>query len=293
MANKHVTHQRFSRHAYSLKKHVWGMYVSMANDLFQLFLEPSRFSGLVSYVLLLFNKSDEFCRYVKYKYKHVELYANTWTLSLCETILVIEAIWCEIQLDGLHVITANCVTHTRDSHVIGANPKWAINQRTGAVKEDKNGKTDDKGKSLIFVCYLSIAIQQYAHVEPGKNQCCCDMGCHLVEGHLLKKVCALSQLIWNWMKPRKLQIIWPMKRLISPHHLQRWTIGWHNDPKPNVMLVTWAADNTYATISQSGQAIMMPSILIEIMSFLSDMYDTPIRSVKLRTYLKLRSWIKL
>ena len=71
--------------------------------------------------------------------------------------VAIEAIKCACMLDGLAVITLGDKTATRDIHMYGQNPKWAVNLRTwgeaGVVKVGKDGKTGDRGKAMMFVGY--------------------------------------------------------------------------------------------------------------------------------------------
>ena len=73
--------------------------------------------------------------------------------------VAIEAIKCATQLDGLVVVKLGDKTGTRDEHVFGANPKWAKNLRTwgeaGVVREGKDGKTGDRGQSMMFVGYAN------------------------------------------------------------------------------------------------------------------------------------------
>jgi preprotein translocase subunit SecA len=55
--------------------------------------------------------------------------------------VAIEAIKNATQLNGLHVVTINDITQTRDEHMFGLLPKWAKAMRTwgkaGVVKEEK------------------------------------------------------------------------------------------------------------------------------------------------------------
>lgn len=71
--------------------------------------------------------------------------------------LAIEAIKCATLLDGLTVVTIDNVTATRDTHVYGDDPGWSTALRTwgeaGVVKEGKDGKTGDRGVTVVFVGY--------------------------------------------------------------------------------------------------------------------------------------------
>ena len=76
--------------------------------------------------------------------------------------VVVEALKCATQLDGLRVIelvgeTGTVRRMTRDEWVLGANPKWVVNLRTfgecGIVKEGKNKKSVDRGIAMMFVGY--------------------------------------------------------------------------------------------------------------------------------------------
>lgn len=55
--------------------------------------------------------------------------------------VAIEAIKNATQLNGLHVVTINDITHTRDKHMSRLLPKWANAMRSwgkaGVVKEGK------------------------------------------------------------------------------------------------------------------------------------------------------------
>ena len=44
--------------------------------------------------------------------------------------VAVEAIKCAVQLDGLRVVSLKGTAKTRDEHVYGCNPKWAVNLRT-------------------------------------------------------------------------------------------------------------------------------------------------------------------
>ena len=66
--------------------------------------------------------------------------------------VVIEALKCATQLDGLRVIelkgeSGTVRRMTRDEWVLGSNPKWVVNLRTfgecGIVKEGKDKKSVD------------------------------------------------------------------------------------------------------------------------------------------------------
>ena len=61
--------------------------------------------------------------------------------------VVIEAIKCATQLDGLLIVEIKGVSQTRDKHVYGKLPKWSKNLRTfgeaGVVKDGKDGKIGD------------------------------------------------------------------------------------------------------------------------------------------------------
>ena len=71
--------------------------------------------------------------------------------------VVVEALKCATQLDGLRVVEIKGKKQTRDTHVHGKNPKWAMNMQTwgeaGVVKEGKDGKTGNRGINMMFVGY--------------------------------------------------------------------------------------------------------------------------------------------
>jgi len=71
--------------------------------------------------------------------------------------VVIQALMHVTQLDGLKVVEIDGKTATRNEHVYGSNPKWANNLRTfgeaGVVKEGKDGKSGDRGTTMMFVGY--------------------------------------------------------------------------------------------------------------------------------------------
>ena len=71
--------------------------------------------------------------------------------------IVLHAIKCAIQLDGLRLVNVGGKVATRNEHVYGHNPGWANNMRTfgecGVVKEGKNGKAGNRGQAMMFVGY--------------------------------------------------------------------------------------------------------------------------------------------
>jgi hypothetical protein len=71
--------------------------------------------------------------------------------------VALEAIACATQLDGLVVVDVKGKMATRDAHMFGANPSWSGKLRVwgeaGVVTEGKNGKTGDRGVTMMFVGY--------------------------------------------------------------------------------------------------------------------------------------------
>ena len=59
--------------------------------------------------------------------------------------VAVKAMTCATQLDGLRVVELKGKEQTRDMHVHGKNPKWAMNMQTWGearvVKEGKDGNT--------------------------------------------------------------------------------------------------------------------------------------------------------
>ena len=64
------------------------------------------------------------------------------------------------QLDGLNLVTSGGKLTTRDDYVNGSNLKWATHLRifreAGMVKEEKDRKTGDRGKAMMFIGYPFI-----------------------------------------------------------------------------------------------------------------------------------------
>ena len=71
--------------------------------------------------------------------------------------VAIEAIKLATMLDGLAIVVYGGKSDTRYVHVHGKNPRWARNLHVfgeaGVVKEGKDGKTGDRGQTLMFVGY--------------------------------------------------------------------------------------------------------------------------------------------
>lgn len=71
--------------------------------------------------------------------------------------LSIQALTLATLLDGLVPIMINGKLATRDEHVYGSNPNWASKLRifgeAGVVKEGKNGKSGNRGTTMLFVGY--------------------------------------------------------------------------------------------------------------------------------------------
>ena len=71
--------------------------------------------------------------------------------------VALEAIACATQLDGLVVVDVKGKQATRDMHMFGANPSWSGKLRiwgeAGVVAEGKDGKTGDRGATMMFVGY--------------------------------------------------------------------------------------------------------------------------------------------
>ena len=73
--------------------------------------------------------------------------------------VVIEALRCVTQMDGLTVVEVGGALKTRDEHVFSKNPGWVVNLRNwgeaGVVKLSKDGKTGDHGATMMFIGYPS------------------------------------------------------------------------------------------------------------------------------------------
>ena len=65
-----------------------------------------------------------------------------------------------MQIDGLTVVEVGGVSKTCDEHVFGKNPRWVVNLRNwgeaGVVKLGKDGKTGDRGATMMFISYPSL-----------------------------------------------------------------------------------------------------------------------------------------
>ena len=62
-----------------------------------------------------------------------------------------------MQLDGMNLVDLTRKLTMRDEYVYGLNPKWATKLRifgeASVVKEEKDGRTGDQGKAMMFVGY--------------------------------------------------------------------------------------------------------------------------------------------
>ena len=71
--------------------------------------------------------------------------------------VALEAIACTTQLDGLVVVDVKGKLATGDVYMFGANPSWPsmlnVWGKAGVVTEGKDGKTGDRGASMMFVGY--------------------------------------------------------------------------------------------------------------------------------------------
>ena len=72
--------------------------------------------------------------------------------------VALEAIACATQLDGLVVVDVKGKPTTRDAHMFGVNPSWSsklhVWGEAGVVAEGKDGKTGDRGVTMMFVGYV-------------------------------------------------------------------------------------------------------------------------------------------
>ena len=71
--------------------------------------------------------------------------------------LVIKAIKCATQLDGLRAIKVQDKIGIQDFHVFKSNPNWAVTLQTwdeaGVVSEGPDGKSKDHGIEMMFIGY--------------------------------------------------------------------------------------------------------------------------------------------
>ena len=88
--------------------------------------------------------------------------------------VAIQAITAAVLLDGLNVVTINGKSATRDEHVFGKNPSWSKNMKVwgtaGVVKTGKDGKTGNRGTTMMFVGYAGRESDSFRMWNPTTNR---------------------------------------------------------------------------------------------------------------------------